>query len=260
MDQRPVGRLERVEPASVWKSEAGEFVPWLAAPENLNCLGNALGLTLEPVARETRVGQLRADLLCRNRDTGAAVVIEAQLGPSDHSHLGQILTYACALRARAVVWLAARFRAEHRAVLDRLNESGAVNLGCFAVEMDLWKIGASAAAPRFTVVVEPRTWPFPVPEPPGDGIARADAARARQPEDSPLRVWRKRTGMSMQQLAAAAGISRPYLSKIEIGRCPGAPETRAAIARALAAAGEADRPAPPRAMQPETGDRRGTEA
>lgn len=240
MDRPPVGRLERVKPASVWKSEAGEFLPWLAAPANLSCLGAALGLALDPVGRETQVGHFRADLLCRDRDTGAAVVIEAQLGKSDHRHLGQILTYACALQARAVVWLASRFHAEHRAVLDRLNECSSLELGCFAVEMDMWKIGASDTAPRFTVVAEPTAWPFPAPERPVEGTAGADAARPRSPEDSPLRAWRKRAGMSMLQLATAAGISPGYLSHIEIGRCPGTPETRAAIARALAAAGEAD--------------------
>ena len=249
MEQSPVGHLERVEPARVWKSEAGEFLPWLAAPENLRRLGDSLGLKLEPVARETQVGHFRADLLCRDRDTGAQVVIEAQLGRSDHRHLGQVLTYARALRARIVVWLAARFRAEHRDVLAGLNESGDLELSCFAVEMDMWKIGASAAAPRFTVVAEPGEWPFPVPERPG----KADAAPPRRPEDSPLRARRKRTGMSMLQLATAAGISPGYLSHIETGRCPGTRKTRAAIARALAAAGETDRPESPPAKPPETG-------
>ena len=260
MDDRPLGYLEPVELASVWKSEVGDFVPWLAAAANLRRLGNALGLNLEPVARENPVGIFRADLLCRNRDTGAAVVIEAQLGLSDHRHLGQILTYAFGLRARTVVWIASRFHAEHRAVLDRLNELGAARLGCFAVEMDLWKIGASPTAPRFTVVAEPREWPFPVPEGPGMRTAAADVAHPRPSEDGALRVWRKRTGMSLKQLAAAVGISQAYLSHIEIGRRPGTPETRAAISRALAAAEETDPPPPPRAMRPETGDRRGTEA
>ena len=252
MDRPTVGRLERVRPASVWKSEAGEFLPWLVAPANLSCLGAALGLALEPVARETRLGHFRADLLCRDRSTGAAVVIEAQLAKSDHRHLGQILTYACALQARAIVWLASRFHAEHRAVFDRLNECSSLELGCFAVEMDMWKIGASDAAPRFTVVAEPPAWPFPAPGRPVEGTAGVDAALPRSPGDSPLRAWRKRTGMSMLQLATAAGITPGYLSHIEIGRCPGTPETRAAIARALAAAGGTDpagetaqRPAPP---------------
>ena len=47
---KPVGHLDRVEPASVWKSEAGEFLPWLAAPENLRRLGDALRINLEAVA------------------------------------------------------------------------------------------------------------------------------------------------------------------------------------------------------------------
>ena len=247
MDGRPLGYLEPVEFTSVWKSEAGDFLPWLAAPVNLRRLGNAVGLDLEPVARETRVGHFRADLLCRDRDSGSVAVIEAQLGPSDHRHLGQILTYACALRARTVIWLAARFHAEHRAVLDRLNETGAAGLGCFAVEMALWKIGASPTAPLFSVVAEPRELPFPVPRERDALAAGADAALPRSSGESPLRAWRKRTGLSMERLAAAAGISRSHLSHIETGRSAGTQETRAAIARVLGAADEPGPPEPPRA-------------
>ena len=237
---RPVGRLERVEPARVWKTEAGEFLPWLAAPENLGLLGTALGFALEPVAREAPAGQFRADLLCLDRDTGARVVIEAQLGISDHRHLGQVLTYARALRARAVVWLASRFHAEHRAAFDWFNGCGALGLGCFAVEMEMWRIGASDTAPRFTVVAEPAEWPAPVPEPSGNGSAGTAATPPGSLQDSPLRTWRKRAGLSIPELAAAAGISPGYLSHIETGRRSGTPETRAAIAKALAAAEEAN--------------------
>ena len=57
MDDRPLGRLERVEPGNVWKSERSDFTPWLAAPENLSRLGDALRLDLEPMAREQPVGR-----------------------------------------------------------------------------------------------------------------------------------------------------------------------------------------------------------
>ena len=93
MDKR-FGDLEHVRPTAVWNSETGEFLPWLAAQENVGRLGRALGLDLEPVAREVPVGRFRADIVCRDRGTGGAVVIEAQLGHSDHSHLGQVLAYA----------------------------------------------------------------------------------------------------------------------------------------------------------------------
>ena len=60
-------------------------------------LGETLGMELEIKAREKDVGPFRADILCL--DSGvpsneAWVVIENQLGPTDHIHLGQLLTYA----------------------------------------------------------------------------------------------------------------------------------------------------------------------
>ena len=164
MDDRPLGRLERVEPGNVWKSERSDFTPWLAAPENLSRLGDALRLDLEPMAREQPVGPFRADLLCRDAATRSPVVIEAQLGRTDHLHLGQILTYAAGLDAAAVVWLAARFRDEHRAALDWLNRPGSGAARFFGVEIDVWKIGDSPAAPHFNVVAKPGDWPAPAAE------------------------------------------------------------------------------------------------
>ncbi len=74
-------------------------------------------------------------------------MIEARLGTSDHRHLGQILTCACGLQARAVVWLASRFHAAHRTAFDLFNECRPLRLDCFAIEMEMWKIGASDTAP-----------------------------------------------------------------------------------------------------------------
>ena len=78
----------------------------------------------------------------------AAVVIEVQLGPSDHSHLGQLLTYAVRLPACAV-WLATAFHKEHLEVIEKLNRLGGGAFRCFAVEMRLWKIAGSPVAPKF---------------------------------------------------------------------------------------------------------------
>ena len=266
MDDRTLGHLERVDPATVWKSEPGEFVPWLAAPENLCRLGNALRLDLEPVARETAVGRFRADLVCRDRVTGAAVVIEAQLGPTDHTHLGQLLTYAVGLGSRTVVWLATRFHGEHRAVLDRLNRPGGADLRCFAVKMDLWKIDASRTAPQFTVFAGPGDWfRFAAnttgdgPVAPGEASFPADAGDLGPFDENPIRVRRKGNGMTVKQLAKAVGISAAYMSDIETGRRLGSPATRAAIAKALdAALGDPTRSGPPHATRPGPGNQRRT--
>ena len=265
MDNNAFANLDSVDPATVWKSEPAEFVPWLASDKRLDRLGRTLGLDLEPVGRETSVGRFRADLVCRDRGTGARVVIEAQLGPSDHSHLGQLLTYSMGLPARTLVWLATRFHAEHCAVVDGLNEVGDGKLRCFAVAMDLWRIGKSPTAPQFTVFSAPEDWPGVAAATPGRRkgveIAPTGPAGWLPSGENPIKVGRIRRGLTVEQLAKAAGISRAYLSHLETGRYRGSPETRAAIEKALAMPfDEPDRPVPSRAKKPEAGDRPKTEA
>ena len=46
MSNQPLGRLERVDLGTVWKNEATGFTPWLAREENLQILGDTLGLAV----------------------------------------------------------------------------------------------------------------------------------------------------------------------------------------------------------------------
>jgi hypothetical protein len=108
-----------VELRQAWTGEATEFTPWLA--QNVAVLGDALELELEVEAQEQPVGPFRADILCKDTATDNWVLIENQLERTDHSHLGQLLTYAAGLDAVTIVWVAARFTDEHRAALDWLN-------------------------------------------------------------------------------------------------------------------------------------------
>lgn len=50
---------------------------------------------------------------------------------------------------------------------------------------------------------------------------------------NPIKVWREYRGLTQQQLADAAGISKPYLSQIETGRRKGTTEILSAIAKTL---------------------------
>lgn len=52
-------------------------------------------------------------------------------------------------------------------------------------------------------------------------------------DESPVRVWRDHRGLTVKELAEAAGISASYLSQIETGSREGTLETMARIARAL---------------------------
>jgi len=158
MSTAPLGRLQKVELREAWPSEAQNFTPWLAQPVNLVLLGDTIGMTLEPEAREKFVGPFRADILCRDAMSGAYVLIENQLERTDHSHLGQLLTYAAGLDAAAIVWIAERFTDEHRAAMNWLNDKTPDDIGFFGLEIELWRIGTSDPAPKFNVVCRPNEW------------------------------------------------------------------------------------------------------
>jgi hypothetical protein len=153
-----LGRLERVDLRNLWASEAGEFTPWLAQEENLRLLGETIGIELELEAQEKDVGPFRADLLCKNTADDTWVLIENQLERTDHTHLGQLLTYAAGLEAVTIIWIAERFTDEHRASLDWLNQITGERFAFFGLEIELWRIGDSPIAPKFNLVSSPNDW------------------------------------------------------------------------------------------------------
>lgn len=155
---KPLGRLERVDVRDQWTNEQTEFTPWLAEPENLDILGKTLGLDLEIESVEMNVGDFRADIVCKDVGTGSLVLIENQLEQTNHKHLGQLLTYAAGLQAVTIIWLAAPFRNEHRAALDWLNSITHEDFRFFGLEVELWRIGDSVAAPKFNIVSRPNDW------------------------------------------------------------------------------------------------------
>jgi len=158
MKNGPLGILERVELRDIWLSEAADFTPWLAGNENLAQLGQAIGIELELEAQEKNVGPFRADILCKDTATGNWVLIENQLEKTDHTHLGQLLTYAAGLKAVTIVWVAAQFTEEHRATLDWLNTITDEGFQFFGLEVELWRIGDSPAAPKFNIISKPNDW------------------------------------------------------------------------------------------------------
>jgi hypothetical protein len=158
MRDQVLGTLKKLDVRDLWQSEASDFTPWLARAENLKRLGDAIGMELEFEAQEKNVGPFRADILCKDTETSHWVLIENQLGRTDHSHLGQLLTYAAGLEAVTIIWIAAAFTEEHRATLDWLNKITDDEFKLFGLEIELWRIGDSLPAPKFNVISKPNDW------------------------------------------------------------------------------------------------------
>ena len=63
-----VASLDEVPLREVWRDEAREFTPWLAA--NPGLLGKELQMDLELEGKEVPVGTFSADLVLRDTSTG----------------------------------------------------------------------------------------------------------------------------------------------------------------------------------------------
>ena len=152
-------RLKPVPVATVWPTEAHHFTPWLL--ENGNLLSEVLGMDIELESREYRVGKFSLDIIGREVATGSPVIIENQYGPTDHSHLGQILTYAGGTKPTTVVWVAEEFREEHRAALEWLNTHTDPSVRFFGVRLAAVTLDGAPSgliAPFLELVVKPNEW------------------------------------------------------------------------------------------------------
>lgn len=153
-----LGRLEKIDLRTYWSHEATEFTPWLAQEENIRLLSETIGIDLEVQSSEVRVGPFSADILCKDTLNDQFVLIENQLEKTDHTHLGQLMTYAAGLDAVTIIWIAKTFTEEHRAALDWLNRITDETFTFFGIEIELYKIGESSPAPMFNIVSKPNDW------------------------------------------------------------------------------------------------------
>ena len=197
MDQN-LKQLTPVDISKVWETEPQHFTPWLAREENLTLLGNTLGMELELEAQEVNIGDFRADILCKNTEDDSWVIIENQLDPTDHKHVGQLLTYAAGLDASTVIWIAKTFRSEHSAMLDWQNRITDERYRFFGIEMKIWQIEDSARAAQFDVVSSPNNWTR--------GVSR-DTQRAANQELSDRRQWRMRYWTGLREFIVDNGSS-----------------------------------------------------
>ena len=156
MTTKDLAKIERVELREAWPNEAQNFTPWLA--DNIAELGEALGMDLVLKQREAPVGGYSLDILATELNSNRPVIIENQLEATDHTHLGQLLTYAAGFDAGVIVWVTREFRDEHRQALDWLNQRTGKDTQFFGVVVELWRIADSPPAPHFRLSATPNGW------------------------------------------------------------------------------------------------------
>lgn len=153
--------MERQEVRDYWEHEEHEFTPWLSQEiegEETSQLENVLGLELEVVETEKKVGKYSVDIVARVGSDGRNVIVENQLSASDHDHLGKSIAYAAGVDADIIVWIAPRFNDEHRDAVQWLNSNSREGVDLFALRLEVWKIGDSAPAVRLNPIDKPSEW------------------------------------------------------------------------------------------------------
>ena len=149
--KEPVRRL-----SEIWPHEAHDFTPWLV--ENLDQLAATLDLNLEDEVEteKTLPNAGRIDIYALEKDTGAGVVIENQLGLSDHSHWARLLGYVIDSEASILIWVARDFTSYHQSLLNWLNQKTSID--AYAVAIQASRVGGALGI-GFQVVVGPEEEP-----------------------------------------------------------------------------------------------------
>ena len=158
---RQFSSLESQDVREYWEHEAQDFTPWLAEQirsEEVSELEDALSLDLEVIQEEKSVGRYSVDILAEVVDDNRKVIIENQLDPSDHDHLGKSIAYASGVDGDILVWIAPQFYDEHRDAFQWLNQNSREGVDLFAIRLEVWRIGDSEPAVRLNPIAEPSEW------------------------------------------------------------------------------------------------------
>lgn len=213
INQNTLGEIKKLDVRKIWKTEAFEFTPWLACDENIIQLGKVIGFELEVDQVEATVGPYSADILAKDTGTGKYVVIENQLGKTNHDHLGKAITYGSVLDAGTVIWIATEFTEEHQRALDWLNEYTSNELSFYGVQLEIWQIDESCPAVRFNVISHPAEIKR------GDATAKLPEALS-ETKKLQLEFWNAfRNKLLKEKVVASAQTPRPqYWFDVALGR------------------------------------------
>jgi len=148
-----IEKIKKVSLRELWKREDKDFTKWLE--ENIDYLNDVLGLNIHILSREERVGPFKVDLYGEDSN-GHKIIIENQLECTDHTHLGQIITYLTNLEANTAIWITSDPVEEHIKAVQWFNETTPDDIAFYLVKIEAIKIGSNeVAAPLFTIIQQP---------------------------------------------------------------------------------------------------------
>jgi len=148
-----IGKIERVDLREIWKREDSDFSAWLA--KNIDYLSEVLGFDITINAVEEHAGPYKVDIYGED-EGGNKVIIENQLEKTDHTHLGQLLTYLVNLEAKKAIWVSAAPVQEHQYVVEWLNEITPDDVSFYLIRVEGLRMrGEETVAPLFTIVEGP---------------------------------------------------------------------------------------------------------
>ena len=139
-----------------FKTEDRDFTPWLQ--ENIELLGSTIGIDIGDTKTEVSIGNYRLDVLAYESGTDRKIAIENQYGTTNHTHLGQLITYMAGINAEVVVWIAENFNKEHITAINHLNQISNENIAFFCIRPRIIKIGDSEPALEFIIIAQPDEW------------------------------------------------------------------------------------------------------
>lgn len=128
-------RFTKIAIAGLSSSQSCDLGQWCSDPENLRCVGDCIGMHLECVEPEVRAGPIRTGTLCKDKSTGAYVLIQNGLPPTKLAHLIQLKINAAEYQLLNIVWISEYFDEKHRAILRWLNRTDFGGFRFFGIEI-----------------------------------------------------------------------------------------------------------------------------
>lgn len=148
-----IEKIKKVPLREIWEKEDKDFTKWLE--ENIDYLNDVLDIDFNIISSEKPVGPFRVDLYGED-NTGEKVIVENQLNKTDHTHLGQVITYLTNLEAKTAIWITSDPKEEHIKAIEWLNETTPDDISFYLIKLEAIKIGeSSSVAPLFTIIKRP---------------------------------------------------------------------------------------------------------